>query len=254
MVARVGQQSLTLAQLQTRYGLPAVEGDSGSAQASPEIEPAARDWCLKEILVQEALKSRLDQDSLFRVNLENLRRELLTNLLYQKYTPDLEIDSLQIRAEYESHLEEYRSSVDQVDLIYFLANSRESSNQVRRALQEGDELEAVLVLDPSLTGERVGWVRAEDLTPEAARSAFSLTPGGLTYPLRQENGKYLILQVKQRRLAGTVLPLSEIAEEIRNKLKLQQQLDSEKSLRDSLWAVYRPEIYPPSGRAGDNGK
>jgi hypothetical protein len=224
--------------LQSRYSLPA-QGDSGGA---PALEEAARDWAAQEILVQEALKFRLNQDTLFLSRLENLRRELLIRELYDNYSTALKVDSAETIEEYSGHHAEYVTAADQVDLVYLLTPSRESSNLARKSLLEGMSLPRLLATDESLTGQAVGWVSSSDLEPSTARAAFSLVPGGVSYPQKRDDGRYLVLQVRQRRMGGTVRPLEEVFDEIRAHLLLRKQADAERALRDSLWTVYKPQI------------
>jgi hypothetical protein len=234
---------VTRIQLQSRYSLPAPE-DSNAASA---LEEAARDWASQEILVQEALKLRLDQDTLFQSRLENLRRELLVRALNDHYGSNLNVDSAEVVEEYNGHHTEYVTAADQVDLIYLLTTSRESSNQARKSLLEGLSLPNLLASDESLSGQAVGWVSATDLEPTTARAAFSLVPGGISYPQKRDDSRYLILQVRQKRMGGTVRPLEEVFSEIRGHLLLQKQAEAERALKDSLWTVYKPQITLNSG-------
>ena len=225
--------------LQKAYGLPAITSDSSSVRA---WETAARDWALKEILLQEAGKRRLGQDSLFMARLADLHDALIIQLLYEKAALPGEVDSAEVIAEYGQNLREFVSTADQIDLTYLEAPTREAANEARRTMQSGDDLTSILEQNKSLRGQALGWVKYEDLSPEVAKAAFSLVPGGISYPLKREQGGYIVLQCRQRRSQGTILPLEEVYDDIHDRIKLRKQADAEWTLRDSLWSAYRPEI------------
>lgn len=225
--------------LQKAYGLPATTADSSAVRA---WEAAARDWAFQEILLQEAGKRRLEQDSLFLARLGNLHDALLIQFLYEKAAQPGEVDSAEVVAEYTQNLKEFVSAAEQIDLAYLEAPTREAANEARRAMQSGEDLTIILGQDESLRGQALGWVGYGDLNPEIAKAAFSLVPGGISYPLKREQGGHIVLQCRQRRAQGTILPLEEVSDEIHDRIKLRKQADAEWTLRDSLWSAYRPEI------------
>lgn len=243
LVARLGDASISQRQLRERYGLPEFpQGKADTTGTAAAWEEAARDWALREILLREAQKRRLDQDTVFLSRMENLRAEILVNLLYERSVSSIPVDSSEIVEEYNSHRQEYISTSDQVDLVYLQAPTRELANQARKALQEGSELADVLGINESLSGEAVGWVSSQDLNAEIAKAVFNLVPGGISYPLKRDAGGYIVLQCRQRRWQGTLLPIEEVYDEIRMKVLQRKRMEAEKELRDSLWSVYKPEI------------
>jgi peptidyl-prolyl cis-trans isomerase C len=243
IAARVGDQSITRSQLQYLYGLP-VPVDSLD---TPALEEAARDWVQKKILIQEAQRRGLDQDSLYLARMDNLRQELLVGLLYERTASLQDLDTTAVLEEYNSHHSEYLVSSDQIDLVYVLVPSRETANEVRQSLQDGVNLAQILAADETLTGQAVGWVGQGDLDPAIARAAFALVPGGVSYPQKRDDGRYVVLQARQRRLEGTVKAIGEVFLEVHNRLRLNKQAQAEKFLRDSLWTAYKPQIFVASG-------
>jgi len=248
--ARVGDAIITQGELAARYGLSADESPQSNLQGdfifsglTTSWEEAARDWAEEEILIQEAKRRGLDQDSLFEARLESLRRKILIAQLYSQVTSSVQVDSPEVLAEYNAQRSEYVTTSDQIDLLYVIAPNRDLANQVRRALQGDSSITEVLSLDDLLMGEAVGWVNDDELDRALAKAAFSLAPGGISYPLKHDRGGYIILQCRKRRPAGTVLPLEEVYEKIHGRVLLHKQLKAEKAFRDSLWAVYNPVIF-----------
>lgn len=241
-IAQVGNRTISRSELIARYGLNRDQFGSGDEAMTGWLEEAARKWALDEILIQEAQRRGLDRDKLFLDRMENLRRDILISLLYEKTTASLSVDSSEISQEYNQHQEEYTIGSDQVEMLYILAPTRDLANRARRELQSGSELEEILTLDDQLSGEIVGWVSEKDLHPKIANLAFALVPGGISYPLKHDNGTHIILQCRQRRQAGTILPLKEMEEEIKGRILQRKKFQAEKALKDSLWAAYNPLI------------
>ncbi|MFH1862458.1 MAG: peptidylprolyl isomerase [bacterium] len=241
--ARVRGETLTWGDLLRRCGLPPVDSLFQQGLDSVRLADAARLWAIEEILVQEAQKRKLDQDSLFKAHLSNLRRQLLIQALYSNVQAELVVDSAEVWEEYRDHRTEFTTPHDQVDLLYIVAPTRESANQARRSLQNDADLNAILETDSQLVGETVGWVSHSDLQPKIANSVFTLVPGGISYPLKHDPGGYIVLQCRQKRTSGTTLPLEEVYDQVHSRVLLRKQQQAEKNLRDSLWIVYHPEIY-----------
>lgn len=235
----MGEAVIRREDLQRVYQLPTGAADSSSARA---WEDAARNWAIREILLQEAAKRRLEQDSLFRARIADLRDALLIQLFYERAALPAEIDSSEVLDEYNRSLGEFVTPGNQIDLAYLQAPTREAADAARRALQAGEDLTAILSQTESLQGQALGWVSYGDLSLDIAKAAFLLPPGAISYPLKYEKGGYIVLHCRQRRAQGTILPLEEVFDQIHDRIKLRQQADAEWTLRDSLWKAYKPEI------------
>lgn len=243
VVATVGNQSITIDDLIIHYGLDQnLFGHEG--EIDPELlQEAARRWATEQILIQEAVKRNLDRDQLFNDQMENLRKGILIDMLYDDITRTISVDSLEIQREYEEHRGEFVTPHDQIDLMYVLAPNRNLADRTRRELQTGKNLEEVLTLDDQLTGDEIGWVMEKDLNIKIAKAAFALVPGGISYPLKYDTGSdYIVMVCRQRRQAGTVLPLDEVETKVREQILLRKKTQLEKALRDSLWTAYNPRI------------
>lgn len=243
LAAIVGNRSITIEDLIQQYGL-----DQNLFLADGQVDPelvreAARRWATEQILIQEAVKRNLDQDQFFIDQLENLRKGILIAMLYDQMTKSISVDSLEIQQEYETHRAEFITAHDQIDLMYILAPNRNLADRVRRELQAGKSYDEVLAFDNQFSGEEVGWVMEKDLNPKIAKAAFALVPGGVSYPLKYDTGSdYIVMVCRQRRQAGTVLPLSEVETKVQEQILLRKKTQTEKTYRDSLWAAYNPRI------------
>jgi parvulin-like peptidyl-prolyl isomerase len=206
------------------------------------LEEAARRWALDELLVQEAYKYNLDQDSSVLAQMEALHRNLLIHRLFELYTESLTIDSAAMYENYESKLEEYTAPYDQIELDYIISPNRDLCVQAQRAFNQNENLQAIIARNDQYSGESVSWVGENELDAQIARSAFSLAPGAVSAPLRLTSGGFIVLKCLQRRQEGTILPFEEVAGTIFDRLFLDKKLEIEKSLKDSLWVAYKPEI------------
>lgn len=241
--ARVGRAVVTRGELAALYGLPVIESSKATLSNEQRYEEAARKWVDNEILVQEARRRGLDRDSLYQARLENLNRELLISLLCDQNSSTVQVDSLEILTCYQEHRPEYVTAGDQIDLLYVIAPTRDLANEVRHALQNDSSLTDIITSDDRLVGETTGWIGYHELDPNLAKAAFSLVPGGISYPLKHNDSGYIVLRCLQRRSEGTTLPLEEVYGTIHSRLLLHKQRMAEKTLRDSLWKAYNPVIY-----------
>jgi len=241
VLARVGGEVLLRSDLVAERGLQGIE--SGSSTTTTTLQKAAEQWAMNEILIQEATKRRLDQDSLFQIELARIRDNMTIQALYAELEKSIKISDDEIAEEYDLNRQNYTTPLDQVDLVYILCPSRESARKARIELQNGTELSAILSEDYQLQGEEIGWVAEQDLNAQIADVAFALVPGGISSPIQFDQKQYIVIQCRQRRQSGTVLPLEEVEKTIRQHLFTEKKLKTEKALRDSLWVAYSPEIY-----------
>lgn len=241
--AKVGRAVVTRGELAAMFGLPIIESSEGNLSNEQRYEEAARKWIDDEILVQEARRRGLDRDSLYQAKVENLNRELLISLLCDQNSSTVQVDSTEILTYYQEHRPEYVTAGDQIDLLYVIAPTRDLANEVRHALQNDSSLTDIITQNDQMVGETTGWIGYQDLESNLAKAAFSLVPGGISYPLKHDDSGYIVLQCLQRRSEGTTLPLEEVYETIHSRLLLHKQRAAEKALRDSLWKTYNPVIY-----------
>ncbi|MCX6641536.1 MAG: peptidylprolyl isomerase [bacterium] len=241
-VAQVRSKSISRTELAAAYGWSEEQLNADQGISEDYIVEAARKWASDEILLEEAIARHLDQDSTFNSRMEALRRELLINRLYEIASLSIDVNSTEIRQEYQSNREQYRTKNDQIELLYVIAPDRDQAAVVRKDLQDGKDLGEILLSGNQLQGEDLGWVGKEQLDPQLANAALGLVPGGISYPLKYDDKGYIILQCRQRRFAGTILPLEEIGDEVSGRVYLRKKMEAEKALRDSLWTVYNPKI------------
>ncbi|MBU1650871.1 peptidyl-prolyl cis-trans isomerase, partial [bacterium] len=239
LLIRVGSESIGKQEFLAQGGL---QDTSGNTEISPLIlRKAAEQWAMNQILIQEAAKRRLDQDRFFQAELAEIRDKMLIKSLYAELEKSITVGDEEVREEYDLHRQEYVTPADQIDLVYVLCPSRESARHVRTELQNGTALPAILNADFQLVGEDIGWVTKQDINTEIADIAFALVPGGISAPILFDQGQHIVMQCRQRRQAGTVLPLEEIEDIIKRRLFIQKKLRAERDLHDSLWIAYNPE-------------
>ncbi|TKJ41859.1 hypothetical protein CEE37_04635 [candidate division LCP-89 bacterium B3_LCP] len=242
-IATVKNSSVSEADLISRYNLEEFISNSAGKVSSEMLREAARKWAFEQILMQEGDKLNLDQDQLFNERLAAIRREMLIQSLYDHYTMRVSVDSTEIRNEYDANRTVYSTASDQIYFLYVITPDREQAQEVRRSLQSGAEISEAIATDDSFTGEETGWIEKSDLDSEIAKTAFSLLPGGISYPLKLKgDAGYIVMMCRERRQSGTVLPLEEVYKKIHQRLLSRKRINAEIALRDSLWAVYKPQI------------
>jgi hypothetical protein len=241
-IAKVKDKEITKSELATYFGWTEEQLNAGNGISEEYVAEAAKKWATEEALYQEAKVRHLDQDSTYVNRIATMQRELLTNRLYELSTASIDVDNNELQEEYRSNREEYRTRNDQLELLYVLATDRDQAALVRKNLMDGVDLGEILTKYSQTRGEDLGWVSKEELDPQIATPASTLVPGGTSYPLKYQEKGYIILQCRQRRLAGTVLPLEEVESEVRGHVMLRKRMEREQALRDSVWASYNPRI------------
>jgi len=159
----VGDCSISKEDLVAGYGLNAELLDESTESGRIRLEEAARRWAMDEILIREAIRRRMDQDSSFKARLHNLRRSLLIDLLFETACSAVRVDSVEILEEYDQNRENYVTSQDQIDLIYIIAPDRNRAREVQRQLLNGMALEEILPMYDQIRGW-AGW-RKKILVP-----------------------------------------------------------------------------------------
>ena len=245
LLARVGDATFTEEDLKARLPL-GVDQELIDAQRTQLIE----NWVQEELLYQEALRRRLDQDARIHALLVQARRDLLTAALLDEEFADQEIhiDEASIQAYYQDHAGEFQRPLPEIHIRHILLASRRDANAKRQALQRGESFEDLArkySLDPDsrLKGGDLGYF-SEAQDPILWEACQSLPLHRISKPIRTEYGYHLI-QVLDRQEAGTVRPLEQVRELVVEALVRQRHQEKVRELVDRLkaasdWLIVAP--------------
>lgn len=155
----------------------------------------------------------------------NLERNLLIERLIERTRAELKVTPAEVKAYYQAHLEDFRLGTG-VTLAHILFRE-DRGDPLARAKKAHAEVEGGLAFekavskysDDALTrdsGGLLGTLKRGEMLPELEEPAFSLEAGAVSPPVKSPRGIHL-LKVLERR-PGSQRPLSEVKEEIRNRM------------------------------------
>jgi peptidyl-prolyl cis-trans isomerase C len=219
VVARVGNTVLTRKDMTLRMEWEGLRAD----QESEYIQR----WVNRELLYQEAKKQGLPTSQELQWEIELLQKEyLIQKMLERKFSENIRVTDEEIEACYETDKEQFRVDADEVHLFHILTESREEANQALQEIRAGKAFEEV-ARERSVgvfrdKGGDMGFVRRTDLIPEVSRQAFGLAVGREGGPYHSQYG-YHIIKVLKKRSKGSIKDLSDIRDQIIQRLRVSDE-------------------------------
>jgi parvulin-like peptidyl-prolyl isomerase len=193
-----------------------------------EREEFVKEWIRSEILYQEALRQKLDEDervsSLLR---QKTKQVLVEQFIQQKLKDKIKVTEEDANKHFRENQQMYVWEDDYVGLSHIFTKGMEAATRAQLLLKEGRKFEEVvkLISEDSRTktqGGDLGLVRVGDLTPEIAEHADKMRKGDIS-PLITTPYGYEIIKVTERRRRGTPMQFEHAKEEILNDLTLQRK-------------------------------
>lgn len=216
VAARVGNAVLLRSTIDRRMAIEGYKPD----QVSDYIER----WVNRELLSQEARRLGFNRSEGLDLELEAVEKEfLIQKLLEAAFAERIQVSDDEITAVYEKDKDFFAALTDEVRLLHILTETRDEANLAYREIQTGKPFEDV-ARTRSIDvfheqGGDMGFVRADQLSPEVAQVAFRLQKGGLSSVFSTSQG-YHILKVSDKRSKGDIKPLSEVKDEVRDRVRI----------------------------------
>jgi len=247
VVARVGEAVLTASDLETL--LPA---ELGMAQGPAERARFVEKWVEEELLYQEALARKLDQDTRTQQLLAQARRDLLVAALLNAEFDgqETQLSEGAIQEYYAQHRGESLRAAPEIRALHILLSSASDASAKRQALKHGASFEELARLhsldqETKVRGGDLGYFSEED-NPVLWEACRNLPFNTLSEPVQTQYGFHLI-QVLDRQEAGTVEELDQVRPQIVEALvrqdyhqRLEELLNRLKS--SAKWAIHDQNI------------
>jgi parvulin-like peptidyl-prolyl isomerase len=189
----------------------------------------------QEVLVDEAVKEKLDQDQDYKDALAMFRKQYLSNRALQKNLGSKMTDSA-AKKYYESNKSQY--STDQVHAMHILLNDEEKAKEVLKLVKAKDaDFQAIAASysrDPSAKNNRgdIGvFGRNAPFEPAFLEAAFSGSSGEIVGPVKTSFG-YHIIKIVDKKI-GKAMTYDEV------EMRVKQDLG--RTLRDSYVGKLRKE-------------
>ncbi|MDZ4700856.1 MAG: peptidyl-prolyl cis-trans isomerase [Rhodothermales bacterium] len=224
---RVGENYLTAEEMDASLTSLAVGLDSVEAR-----KQIIEQWVTRELIAQEALRLGLqDDEEVLRLVAENERSVLVSALLSRYYrVEDNEPSEGDIESYYTQHVDLFALKEDYLRVRYLTAATAVDANRARDRLRDAT---AIGQADSSWSDIARTWAQEYDGSMRLSENFFPqsrLFPSATLRewvqrlevdqiaPVVEENGRFHVLQLADRRLAGTTPQLPWIKDELRERL------------------------------------
>jgi peptidyl-prolyl cis-trans isomerase C len=217
--ARVGSAILTREEVQKRM---AIEG------LNPERENEfIENWINEELLVQEARREGIEKTEELKWEIEKIEKQYIINQLVEKtFAEKISVNDSNILDYYEKNKSMFVVEEDEVHLFHVLSKSPADAESAMQQIRAGRPFEQVAKersIDPFREkGGDMGFVGRNDIIPELSRIAFSLPDGNIS-PILKSNQGYHIIKVVKRHVKGETRDLSEVKDEIAQRLRVNNE-------------------------------
>jgi len=235
-VARVGDEGLTVEDIESR--IPVHLTGKVTAQEKRRL---AQGWVEEALLYQEALSRKLDEDPDVAARVSGAVRNMLTaELLEREFQRDSDILEGDYHNYYEAHKEDFVREHPEIRARHILVRNRSDLDRVRDRLKGGDLFDLVareVSIDASAeAGGDLGYF-TENMVNLAFWERCEKARAGRPVVAETRLGHHLI-EVLDRREAGTIPDLLEVRGEIRQRILAERR----QARREALLSALRERI------------
>ena len=236
VVARVGDAVLTAQELERRVPIH-LEGQVTADHRRRMVES----WVEEQLLYQEALTQKVDEDHGVNRRIDQAVQVILTaELLERLFSEVSTVSEDDLRAYYSERSDVFVRDVPELRVRQILVKGRSDASRVRKRLESGamfDQVAREESIDASNEmGGDVGYFTEDRVAPEFWSGCDKAKIGKLTL-VRTPLGYHLI-EVLDRKEAGTVRELLNVRDEIRQRILT----DRRESIRAKMLEEIRNRI------------
>jgi len=227
-VAQVGENHLTKEALSTRI--------PNHFLGKISIEEKGRlveNWVEEELLYQEALRQKLDEDLVLsdRIN-KAVRQLLVAELMGRTHARDADVLEGEILDYYEEHRPDFEREKPEVRVRHIVVKDRNTLNQVWERLQKGELFEPVArevsIDESAIDGGDLGYF-VEDMVDPVFWSACKAAKLGRRTRTSTDLGHHII-EVMDRREAGSMRDLVDVRGEIQQRILAERRQEQRAKL------------------------
>ena len=236
VVARVGDAVLTAQELERRVPIH-LEGQVTADHRRRMVES----WVEEQLLYQDALTQKVDEDHGVNRRIDQAVQVILTaELLERLFSEVSTVSEDDLRAYYSERSDVFVRDVPELRVRQILVKGRSDASRVRKRLESGamfDQVAREESIDASNEmGGDVGYFTEDRVAPEFWSGCDKAKIGKLTL-VRTPLGYHLI-EVLDRKEAGTVRELLNVRDEIRQRILT----DRRESIRAKMLEEIRNRI------------
>ena len=231
-VARVGDRVLMMTHLEQE--IPLGLTDSMRVEVARAI---VMHWTEEELLLMEAYRLGLDEDSRVARAVESYRRKLLiARLLDEEALVDSLVTKEMSEAYYREHRSEFVRGSEEVSLAYVVTLEKSNADEARTKWMQGASFEELMQEDLSLWGEDSVLVIRGELG-DLDELVFGMAAGETSEAV-SVGDNWAVFCVRGHYRAGSIRELSEVAPEIRARLLSENRQETRAAFLEKLKAKY----------------
>ena len=178
---------------------------SKGVKDSPELRAGLLSELInRELLVQDSIKKNLDDDAEFKSQLEQVRQNLLADLVLNKHLAKNPINDQQLKAEYDSQVRALgdSSELQQYKIRQILVSKESDARQALNRLKKEsfEKVAKEVSIDASRdNGGDLGWVLPNQVIPSISNVMVNLNKGSTSQAPIRTNSGWHIIRVEDKR-------------------------------------------------------
>jgi len=222
-LAKVNQRLLTEEDLESE--IPVGSEEKVTLDQKREY---VRRWIRNELLYQEALKSKIDQQKDIKQRMEQITKDfLVTNFVEREFADSFVVSPEEIKEYYEGNKETFLREEDEIRASHVVVRTQKEAELIRTRLVFGADFRRVAAeesLDPDtkFRGGDLGYFTKEMAHPAIAEAAFKLEKEHFSKPIKTEWG-FHVIKVTDKKRKGTIREIWEVENLIANILSNQKR-------------------------------
>ena len=206
-----------------------------------EKENLVENWVEEELLYQEALRQKLNDDPNLADRIEKAARQLLiAELMIRTHARDAEVLEGEILDYYEEQRPDFEREQPEIWVRHIVVKDRNTMNQIWERLQNGEFFEQVALevsIDQSAqNGGDLGYFTEEMVDPAFWKSCEE-TRVGRRVRTTTKHGHHII-EVRDRKSAGSMRDLVDVRSDIHQRILAERREEQ----RDKLLAEIKAQI------------
>jgi len=199
-----------------------------SSYTEEQIKQLIEQWKTTELISQEAVKRGINNNSKIRLRIENMRKQILADMLLQiELEEKIKVTEEEAQEYYDKNKDSFTRKNDEVLLYHILTNNQKDCENIITQLKNKDDffdIASDFSIAPSAENKGyLGIYEVAKLRKEFRNAIKSLKAGNYTKtPIKTEAG-YHILLVKDIFDAGTTKSFDEVKNNIINTIQKEKE-------------------------------
>ena len=240
-VAKVGDNILTNKELVSSV-------DTFLQNKGKHIQSYVNHWVERELILQEAKKSGIENETFFREKVEEFKNNFLINSFLQKkiYSDtDTNFFEEDLQNYFNKHRKEFIAQDDIIFVSIVIFKEKKDANNFRNSILFGEKWEVmvskILKNKNVRVKENIFFTRHSILSRDLWFSATSLKKNEITFPVSTDEG-FVVLKSNDIQKKGIELSYDFAKSEIKNRLIMEKRRTNYSELILSLYKKYDVKI------------